>query len=196
MRITTLLIGAFLLTVSFACKSKKEVTSKNTADKTVVAKIDAPSEVKKTTATSSKVENSKTNDGEAGGEGEGVTYRQKEPGSKRAVQPLKIDSEVNYEVYGDHFMLDQLSLDKNILSITVSYSGGCKEHGFELSSNNQYTEETPGIHLLLHHNSFNDYCEAMETETLQFDIKALKNKQHKSIELSINGFDKKVIYSY
>jgi hypothetical protein len=80
----------------------------------------------------------------------------------------------------------------------VQYGGGCELHTFELISNGAYMKSLPmKLNVWLTHNSRNDRCRAMLTNTITFDISSLKPKSGTELHLIINGnADNKLIYKY
>lgn len=59
--------------------------------------------------------------------------------------------------------------DKIVLE--CSYSGGCRDHEFQLSWDGSVMKSIPGqIVLELSHNANNDSCKALLTEMIQFDL--------------------------
>lgn len=74
----------------------------------------------------------------------------------------------------DPFELRDIVIKGDSVEITVSYSGGCKTHSFEIIWNETLSETTPpqtGIIIL--HNANGDMCEAYITDTLSFSISDL-----------------------
>lgn len=65
------------------------------------------------------------------------------------------------------YSLNSINLVGNILTLNVSYSGGCEEHVFELVLGTQ-------TDLYLSHNANGDRCEAYLTENLKFDLSPIK----------------------
>ena len=67
--------------------------------------------------------------------------------------------------------IEKVALEGNILTIKVSYSGGCKDHEFELVGNKMITKSLPPKRgIFLYHNGNGDHCREHVTEELQFDI--------------------------
>ncbi len=61
------------------------------------------------------------------------------------------------------------------LEATVSYGGGCAEHGFALVFANIFLESDPvQMRGLLSHDAKGDPCRALITRTLRFDLTPLK----------------------
>jgi len=74
----------------------------------------------------------------------------------------------------DPFELTDVSVVDGTVSFTVSYSGGCKQHTFEVIWGEALKGgESPGIDLIIKHNAHGDPCEAYITETLSFPLNDL-----------------------
>jgi hypothetical protein len=70
---------------------------------------------------------------------------------------------------------EALVSEDDILTLSVSYSGGCEEHDFDLYWDGSFAETAlPFANLLMFHENNNDMCEAYITEEIQFDISKLK----------------------
>lgn len=97
---------------------------------------------------------------------------------------------------GDHKDISGITLDGNILNIEVSYSGGCKEHSFELVHKKEMTKSMPPIlTVYLIHHANEDYCEEYITEKLKFDISKLPQQvSENEITLSIVGARTQITY--
>ncbi|OYT28155.1 hypothetical protein B6U98_05505 [Thermoplasmatales archaeon ex4572_165] len=88
-----------------------------------------------------------------------------------------IDDDSFEQAKRDMFEFNNVILYKDSLEITVSYSGGCEDHVFELISKEAFMESDPvQIDLVLSHDANDDLCEAYITETLVFNISKLKQK--------------------
>ena len=75
----------------------------------------------------------------------------------------------------DPFWLGDVRIEEDILTLVVSYSGGCEEHEFALWTTPEYAESIPAQHgLILTHNGNGDSCEAAVSQELRFDISPLK----------------------
>lgn len=75
------------------------------------------------------------------------------------------------QIISDNFYLRSAEVVDSVLHVTVSYSGGCREHSFELV----WPEAIimifpPQFNVILLHDSNNDLCEAAITETLIFEL--------------------------
>ena len=77
-------------------------------------------------------------------------------------------------VNSDPFVLDSAIFNCDSISIIVSYSGGCKQHTFEIIwSENLSDTEPPQTGMIILHDANDDACEAYITETLTFSVSDL-----------------------
>ena len=76
---------------------------------------------------------------------------------------------------GDSFSLSNNRIVGKQLEIDVSYSGGCRQHDFNLYWNGAYQESfPPQVRMKLVHDAKKDTCERLITETLVFHIQSLQ----------------------
>jgi hypothetical protein len=77
-------------------------------------------------------------------------------------------------VNSDPFVLDSVIFDCDSINIIVSYSGGCKQHTFEIIWSETLSDtEPPQTGLIILHDANDDACEAYITETLTFSVSDL-----------------------
>lgn len=75
---------------------------------------------------------------------------------------------------GDAFRINKGERKGDILQLNVSYSGGCKQHSFEIIWDGLvYTNNPCNMNLLIIHRGNNDTCEALITETIMVNLKEL-----------------------
>lgn len=71
----------------------------------------------------------------------------------------------------DALSIDSASITGNILTIGVSYGGGCKDHEIQLYWDGAVMLSLPGqINLMLTHDNQDDMCKAIVSTTLKFDL--------------------------
>lgn len=72
-------------------------------------------------------------------------------------------------------------VEKSNLFLSVTYSGGCKEHKFELVACKYFVRKANEIQadILLSHDSNSDSCKAIIKKELCFDLSPLKLEYHK-----------------
>ena len=92
------------------------------------------------------------------------------------IKNIIIDSKLDgANIGGASFNVDSLAIAGDVLSIFVNYSGGCKEHTFELYSNKMYAKSLPPqLILYLKHINNEDGCRRLITQELKFNISAVK----------------------
>ncbi|MCG3164253.1 MAG: hypothetical protein POELPBGB_00007 [Bacteroidia bacterium] len=96
------------------------------------------------------------------------------------------------ETKGKTYRIKTYSIEGNILSIEVSYRGGCGQHNFELYSNGLLKKSLPPqIDVYLEHKKENETCSEDIKQTLQFDISPLRKPGNELIILNINSADNK-----
>ncbi len=75
---------------------------------------------------------------------------------------------------GDSFTIKESKIEGDNLQITLTYSGGCKEHIFEIIWDGiVYTDNPCKMNLLIIHRGNFDNCEALITDTINIDLKKL-----------------------
>jgi hypothetical protein len=116
--------------------------------------------------------------------------------TKVADRTPKVIVDVNYQIpeaKGKTYRIKSFIIAGNILSIDVSYRGGCGQHTFELYSNGLLKKSLPPqIDVFLEHKKENETCSEEIKQTLKFDISALKKSGYDLIVVNINSADNKV----
>jgi hypothetical protein len=81
----------------------------------------------------------------------------------------------------DTYFINKSRVEKTNLFLTVTYSGGCKEHNFELVAWNYFVMKPNEIQadILLSHDSNSDSCKAIIKKELCFDLSPLNSEYHK-----------------
>jgi len=95
---------------------------------------------------------------------------------------------------GDNFSLNSTSREGQYLSVNVSYSGGCKNHDFNILWNEAISKSNPpSTTILITHDANDDNCESYLTEIVIIDLKELFGSEYSdSLNVMIvNGYLKK-----
>jgi len=95
------------------------------------------------------------------------------------------------------FTIDSLQLlpGSDVLNVYVTYSGGCKEHSFDLVTTGALMKSMPPqMRLYLKHERNGDACREQKTDTLGFNLKPLQQASTKTIVLRMG--DKSATYKY
>lgn len=91
------------------------------------------------------------------------------------------------------------TLDGNILSLEIEYSGGCKDHTYELIGSEAIMKSLPAKRAIkLVHNSNDDTCRELISETIKFNIRAFSVTETKGSEivLLLDGYKQSISYVY
>lgn len=75
----------------------------------------------------------------------------------------------------DPFSINSAKLEDKVLTLNVSYSGGCGEHSFSVVSDGD-VGASDVVKLYVMHNANGDRCESLVTEDLEFDASDLVAK--------------------
>lgn len=130
-----------------------------------------------------------------------VTKKETKPADKKketkaADGTKKVIVDPNREIpqaKGKTYRIKSYSIEGNILSLDVTYRGGCGQHIFELYSNGLLKKSLPPqIDVYLEHKNEYETCSEEVKQTLKFDISSLKNSNYDLIVLNINSADNKV----
>lgn len=77
----------------------------------------------------------------------------------------------------DPFALNSAEISGNTLTISVSFSGGCRNHVFVLTAARFFLESSPvQLPMVLTHEDHDDPCEAYPTENRRFDLTPIKER--------------------
>jgi hypothetical protein len=110
------------------------------------------------------------------------------------------DSESNLsKLPSDAFSLNSFFIAGDFLTASVSYSGGCEEHCFNLAWNAMIMESyPPQTVLILSHDSKNDNCREYINDNIRINISDFKKKLTSSNirEISIKITDKTYLYKF
>ena len=81
------------------------------------------------------------------------------------------------DLQSDPFDLDSAAVSGDILTISVSYKGGCRGHDFVLTASDSFRESSPvQLSMVLTHDANDDPCEAYPTQQLRFDLTPIKER--------------------
>ena len=86
------------------------------------------------------------------------------------VQPMH-PSLVRYPIFYDNTTISNVTFLKTILSLSVNYGGGCKEHEFAMFGDIALLKTAPpSVNIYLSHNANNDNCKSLITEKIHFNM--------------------------
>jgi len=122
-----------------------------------------------------------------------------EPRDTTSLLPILVSETNDMKNTGDMYTVHSAKISDNILWLTVSYGGGCKEHQFEMLFNNAYSESEEGssaIKLTLKHQGNNDRCRSIVRENIRFSLKGLQNNAFKNLNINLTGWEGNLLYAY
>jgi len=104
----------------------------------------------------------------------------------------------------DPFTINSVTLDHNLLTISVTYGGGCEDHDFALIASELWAlSNPPQVGIVLSHDAHHDLCKALITKVLTFDLTPLKERysygqyqNNGTIVLKLEGYSNGIRYSF
>jgi len=114
---------------------------------------------------------------------------------KTISKAILVDSFTDYARSSSDIQILSTSVTDSILSINVSYSGGCKDHDFKLIGSKILQKSMPPIRgIFLVHNSNADDCRELIEQELKFNISDFKYVGGE-VMLKLDGYKPKIKYS-
>ena len=107
-----------------------------------------------------------------------------------------VDADLYQNAPADEFYYPNATVDGNCLKITVQYGGGCEDVIFQLFDASSILKSLPiqrSIRLSLEDN---DFCEALVTQELSYDLTPLQVDGYSKIILNLQGFTESLVYNY
>ncbi len=87
----------------------------------------------------------------------------------------------------DGFRMDSAYVLGDFLHLQVSYSGGCRDHDFNLWKLPPNALDPPPVELMLSHDANEDMCEAYITEWLVFSLKPIRKRNVNEVKFLLRG---------
>jgi len=113
------------------------------------------------------------------------------------IQKLVVDEGFVPPRENGRFNLERMEMEGDQLKLTVSYSGGCEEHIFNLYSDGRYAKSyPPQLTLFLEHIDNNDRCRAMINKELVFDITGAQYPGTSEVVIKLNNTELNTRYKY
>ena len=115
--------------------------------------------------------------------------------NKVIVKPGYVAPESN-----DAFTVDKASIEGDLLTLYVTYGGGCKTHEFKAYASDVYMKSMPPkLGITVEHNANQDLCKALVSDTVVFDLSTVKypgKDKDYTIVLSVNNYKGDLEYKY
>ncbi|MDG1332726.1 MAG: hypothetical protein P8P74_10370 [Crocinitomicaceae bacterium] len=117
------------------------------------------------------------------------------------VDPINVKKALIGDVtqLSDQTTITGVSLEGNILSLDIEYSGGCQDHSFEFVGSAAIMKSLPPKRVVkLVHIANSDTCRELISETIKFDIRALAVTETtgSEITLMLDGVKEPISYVY
>ena len=115
-----------------------------------------------------------------------------------AAKAIRIDKSVDLKgVKTTPTKIDSAWIDGNNLHLKVLYSGGCKEHTFELLGNGFMMKSLPPqTNIKLLHNSNDDHCRELIKEEHVFNLQPLQYSGNKELVIHIERYQPALSYRW
>lgn len=85
------------------------------------------------------------------------------------------------------FNIDEKHITDDVLTLEITFSGGCKEHNFELYSTPPILySNPPGTETYLIHDGNGDACRTLVHETLQYDISPVQDGERDVVIIGLH----------
>lgn len=133
-----------------------------------------------------------------------IFFSCKTPKNQSAADINKKDSMItatigDIPVPTDPITISGVKIIGNKMMLDVNYSGGCKDHSFEVIGSPNISKSLPPLRAIqLVHKANEDNCREYISKTLEIDITALAYKQEVGsvIYLTIDGWKERIEYVF
>jgi hypothetical protein len=110
---------------------------------------------------------------------------------------LLIDKNYQEKKQDKSFGVNYAEIQDNQLILEINYSGGCAEHGFQLTSNGMWAKSyPPQMFLYINHNSNDDKCRELVSKKLYFNIESAQYSGTNLVILKIENYKNQIEYKY
>ena len=107
---------------------------------------------------------------------------------------ILVDDFSEYSRTSSNTQILNATIHDSTLTISVSYSGGCKNHDFQLIGSKMIQKSLPPIRgIMLIHHSNNDDCRELIERDLKFNISNLKYPNG-DIVLKLQGYKPRILF--
>ncbi|MBN2662734.1 MAG: hypothetical protein JXR68_03715 [Bacteroidales bacterium] len=101
------------------------------------------------------------------------------------IEFVKFSEKNSVENYNDDFIISSGFYQDNFLNLSVFYGGGCTEHDFYYTFNNQTNSDT--LTLIIYHNAKEDVCQALVEKQFSINISIVSNLTNIKIIKVVSG---------
>lgn len=120
--------------------------------------------------------------------------------SNESFNNVIVDKEYVLPKENGDFKVLEATIEGDILTLKVSYGGGCETHEFNAYFNEMYMKSLPPkAAIFIEHKNNNDHCKKMITEDLKFDLTNVrypgKDKDY-TIMIGVTNYEGYLEYKY
>jgi len=95
-----------------------------------------------------------------------------------------------------NYTIENAEIKDSILTINISYSGGCKDHSFELMFNGMYMKSLPRkASLYLKHESNDDICKKLIMLELKYNLSSILGDAKQAANFNLYSYPTILKYS-
>jgi hypothetical protein len=110
---------------------------------------------------------------------------------------VRIDPRLDFEAKTSPFSITFVEQRGDFFAFSVSYSGGCGEHGFDLVSRGDFTATyPPEVRITLQHDNRGDRCRGRVDERRYFDMSNLKYQGTNKVKLILTNTNETFEFNY
>lgn len=110
--------------------------------------------------------------------------------------PIIINSELFQEAPNDAFRFSNAQIDGDCLELIIQYGGGCGDVELKLIGAEEVAESFPPQRAIRLSLEDNDFCEALVTDTLRYDLKLARVFGVNEVFLNLEGWNEPILYTY
>lgn len=127
----------------------------------------------------------------------GTKKNAKKNGKMNVITATIADQEMDQK--SDDYTINSIEIKGNVMTLDVSYSGGCTEHSFAMTGSQVISKSLPPIRSIqLIHNANGETCRELKSTKVSVNIESLAYKQEEGSEiyLTLNGWKDRILYKY
>jgi hypothetical protein len=110
---------------------------------------------------------------------------------------VRIDPRLDFEARTAPFSITFVEQRGDFFAFSVSYSGGCEKHVFDLVSRGDFTATyPPEVRITLQHDDLGDRCRGRVDERRYFDMTNLKYQGTNKVRLILTNTDETFDFDY
>ncbi len=128
-----------------------------------------------------------------------ITEKKIDPEEELANKNIEIKAHFGEFVESDDLTINSAEIVGNNLVLSVTYSGGCEKHSFDMVGSQFIAKSLPPIRQLkLIHKNNGDKCRAIITKTITVDVRDMAERKEPGAEIVFNlhGYEGRIVYIF